>query len=100
MILKEFFQKIIAPNNGITFCTGSLGVREDNDLVRIVREYGDHIHFVHLRSTKRDEEGNFYEACHLEGDVPMYSVVKELLELQEKKERNSYLCVQIMVSKS
>lgn len=85
--IKRILSENNSPNNGITFCTGSLGVREDNDLVRIVREYGDHIHFVHLRSTKRDEEGNFYEACHLEGDVPMYSVVKELLELQEKRKK-------------
>jgi len=85
--IKRILSENNSPNNGITFCTGSLGVREDNDLVRIVREYGDHIHFVHLRSTKRDEEGNFYEACHLEGDVPMYSVVKELLQLQEKRKK-------------
>ncbi|MBT8293874.1 MAG: mannonate dehydratase [Eudoraea sp.] len=85
--IKRILSENNSPNNGITFCTGSLGVREDNDLVRIVREYGDHIHFVHLRSTKRDEEGNFYEASHLEGDVPMYSVVKELVELQEKRKK-------------
>jgi mannonate dehydratase len=85
--IKRILSENNSPNNGITFCTGSLGVREDNDLVRIVREYGDHIHFVHLRSTKRDEEGNFYEASHLEGDVPMYSVVKELLQLQEKRKK-------------
>jgi mannonate dehydratase len=85
--IKRILSENNSPNNGITFCTGSLGVREDNDLVRIVKEYGDHIHFVHLRSTKRDEEGNFYEASHLEGDVPMYSVVKELLQLQEKRKK-------------
>ncbi|WP_297691157.1 mannonate dehydratase [uncultured Eudoraea sp.] len=85
--IKRILSENNSPNNGITFCTGSLGVREDNDLVRIVREYGHHIHFVHLRSTKRDKEGNFYEASHLEGDVPMYSVVKELLQLQEKRKK-------------
>jgi mannonate dehydratase len=85
--IKRILSENNSPNNGITFCTGSLGVREDNDLVQIVKDYGDYIHFVHLRSTKRDEEGNFYEACHLEGDVPMYSVVKELLQLQEKRKK-------------
>ncbi len=85
--IKRILSENNSPNNGITFCTGSLGVRKDNDLVQIVKDYGDHIHFVHLRSTKRDEEGNFYEACHLEGDVPMYNVVKELLQLQEKRKK-------------
>jgi len=85
--IRRILSENNSPNNGITFCTGSLGVRKDNDLVQIVKDYGDHIHFVHLRSTKRDEEGNFYEACHLEGDVPMYKVVKELLQLQEKRKK-------------
>jgi len=85
--IKRILSENSSPNNGITFCTGSLGVREDNKLVQIIKEYGDHIHFVHLRSTKRDKEGNFYEAGHLEGDVPMYGVVKELLQLQESRNK-------------
>lgn len=85
--IRRILSENNSPNNGITFCTGSLGVRKDNDLAGIVRDYGEHIHFVHLRSTKRDEEGNFYEACHLEGDVPMYKVVNELLQLQEKRKK-------------
>jgi len=85
--IKRILSENDSPNNGITFCTGSLGVREDNNLVQIIKDYGDHIHFVHLRSTRRDADGNFYEACHLEGDVPMYGVVKELLQLQEKRNK-------------
>ena len=82
---RELLATIVSPSNGLCFCTGSYGVRPDNDLPGMIDRLGEHIHFLHLRSTKRDALGNFYEANHLEGDVDMYSVVKSILGVMKRR---------------
>jgi mannonate dehydratase len=86
--LKQIFDEVKNTANGLCFCSGSFGVRPDNDLVSIIKTFADRIHFIHLRNTRRDATGNFHEADHLDGDTDMYAVMKALLEEQVKRKKS------------
>lgn len=83
----ELLNVVDSPSNGFTMCTGSFGVRPDNDLPGMVQRLGPRINFVHLRSTQRDvhQPATFHEADHLAGDVDMYAVVKALVEEEKRR---------------
>lgn len=82
---QELLNAVPSPANGLCFCTGSYGARPDNDLAGMIQRLGEHIHFLHLRNTKRDAEGNFYEADHLAGDADMPAILKEILTLMYRR---------------
>ncbi|MGP9565863.1 MULTISPECIES: mannonate dehydratase [unclassified Halomonas] len=80
--------RLPSPANGLTLCTGSYGVREDNDLIAMTRHFAPHIHFIHLRATQREEDArSFHEAPHLNGDVDMVGVIKALVEEESRREK-------------
>ena len=84
--IVELVKAVPSLNNGLYFCTGSYGVIANNDLPLMVKQFADRIHFIHLRSTTRNEYGDFYEDNHLEGDVDMYAVIKELVKAMQERE--------------
>ena len=80
--------RVPSPANGLTLCTGSYGVREDNDLVAMARHFAPHIHFIHLRATQREADTlSFHEAPHLAGDVDMVGVIHALVDEERRRER-------------
>ena len=86
----HIFEHVPSRNNGITFCTGSLGVIPENNLEQMIKHFANRTHFVHLRNIKRDAKGNFHEAKHLEGDVDMYIIIKEILKEEKRREQENY----------
>lgn len=83
--VQEMLDAVPSPANGLCFCTGSYGARADNDIRGMLRKFGNYVHFLHLRNTKRDDNGNFYEADHLAGDTDMYEVIKEIVDIQQRR---------------
>ncbi len=83
--LEKIFKAVPSIYNGLTMCTGSFGVRKDNDLVKMIEKFGNRIHFIHLRSTQEEPDGSFFEADHLLGDVDMYAVMKALIKESNRR---------------
>ena len=86
---QMLFDAVKSPANGMCYCTGSLGVRADNDLVAMVKQFADRIHFVHLRATLREPDGSFFESDHLDGDVDMVGVIKALMAVNAKRDEQN-----------
>jgi mannonate dehydratase len=85
--LDHLFSMVPSRANGLCFCTGSFGVRTDNNLPGMVNQFGNRIGFFHLRNTRRNEWGDFYEDNHLEGNADMPAIMKEIVQLQHREKR-------------
>ncbi len=86
--VDALIREIPSEANGLCFCTGSFGVRADNELPGMIRHFSNRIHFLHLRSTRRNAAGDFYEENHLEGDVDMFLVMNEIVHMMHKRKMN------------
>ena len=86
--IEALIKAIPSINNGLCFCTGSYGVISENNLPKMVKKFANRINFIHLRSTRRNEWGDFHEDNHLEGDVDMYAVIKELVKAMKLQKVN------------
>jgi mannonate dehydratase len=84
--LEYIIKQVDVPFNGICYCTGSLGAGVNNNLVEIFDAIKERVYFLHLRNVTKDEQGNFYEADHLGGDVNMYEVMKAVTEENNRRE--------------
>jgi mannonate dehydratase len=95
--LEDVVNAAPSPSNGITFCTGSLGARGDNDLPGMVSRLGSHIHFLHLRNVQREEDGSFFEADHLNGSNDMYAIMKNVILEQKRRQETGRFDIAIPV---
>ncbi|HRH78422.1 MAG TPA: mannonate dehydratase [Cellvibrionaceae bacterium] len=93
--VRAIFSAVPSPHNGLTLCAGSFGARGDNDLVAIAREFGPLVHFVHLRNVKREADGSFFEAEHLDGDNDMVGLISALLDEQARRKAQGHAHWQI-----
>jgi mannonate dehydratase len=82
--VQALIDAVPSKNNGLCFCTGSFGVRADNNLTKMIKKFGERIHFLHLRNTTRNDHGDFFEDNHLEGDTDMYAVVKAIVDVMQE----------------
>ncbi|MBU2904618.1 mannonate dehydratase [Arenibacter algicola] len=88
--LKYILDCFPSPSNGLTFCSGSLGAVASNDLLKIIRDFGPQIHFLHLRNVSREEDGSFYEAAHLDGSLPMPKIMLEIVKEQLRRHESGF----------
>ena len=86
--IEALFKNVPSKNAGLCFCTGSYSARKDNDLLAMIKKYGERVYFLHLRSTDRDEEGNFFEANHLEGNGNVVAIIQYVTQLQKEQQRS------------
>ncbi|MCM4152722.1 mannonate dehydratase [Arenibacter sp. N53] len=86
--LKYILDCAPSPSNGLTFCSGSLGAVESNDLLKIIVDFGSQIHFLHLRNVSREKDGRFYEAAHLDGSIPMPKIMLEIVKEQQRRHQS------------